>query len=202
MIRSGTTSFAEMYLHMDTSADAICGTGMRANLSRSPVDFLTDGQVKAIEAFEECRSYFGNWHGKGEGRIKVYLEVHSTYLFDEESLRRAAALAKELRTGIHIHLLETAKEREDSLKKYGMSPVEICAETGILDVPVIGAHLVHISDADIALLRKYSVKRGPQPNEQPEAGKRNFPCSQAACGGYQCGDRNGRSSQQQQPEHV
>ncbi len=170
MLKSGTTAFADMYLHMDAAAKAICESGVRANLSRSPVDFHTEGTFQAIDAFDECRKYHRNWHGKEAGKIKVYVEVHSTYLFDPESLKKAANLAKELQTGIHIHLLETAKERADSFDKHGKSPVEICAETGIFDVPVIGAHLVHVSKEDIEILKSANVNVAHNPTSNLKLG--------------------------------
>lgn len=170
MLRSGTTAFADMYLHMDAAAKAIYETGMRANLSRSPLEFHTEGELKAVDTFNECRSYHREWNGRASGRIKVYIEVHSTYLFDIESLKRAANLARELQTGIHIHLLETAKERADSFEKYGKSPVEICVETGIFDVPVIGAHLVHVLNEDIEMLRAAGVHAAHNPTSNLKLG--------------------------------
>ena len=170
MIKSGTTAMADMYLHMDSTAKAISETGIRANLSRSPLEFHSDGELKAIDVFGDCEEYYRKWNGSSNGRIKVYIEVHSTYLFDTVSLRRASDLAKRLDTGIHIHLLETAKERKDSFEQYGKSPVEICAETGIFDVPVIGAHLVHVSDEDIGLLKKYDVNAAHNPTSNLKLG--------------------------------
>lgn len=157
MLKFGTTAFADMYLHMDAVAQAVCETGIRANLSRSPRDFTSGDHREVLDATEKCAGYFRTWHGKGNGRVRVYVEVHSTYLFDRDSLQGAAQLAKELDTGIHIHLLETEKEKETSRKKYGMSPVEICKETGILDVPVIAAHCVHLTDTDMDLIRQQDV---------------------------------------------
>lgn len=170
MLKSGTTAMADMYLHMDSAARAVAETGMRINLSRSPLEFHSDGGLTAIDTFDEMRRFYTEWNGKSEGRIKVYVEVHSTYLFDIESLKRAANLAKELKTGIHIHLLETTKERKDSFEKYGKSPLEICVETGIFDVPVIGAHLVHLSDEDIAILQKYEVNAAHNPTSNLKLG--------------------------------
>ncbi len=170
MIRSGTTTFADMYLYMDAAANAVYETKMRANLSRSPLEFHSDGGLRAIDAFNEFRSFHREWNGKANGRIKVYVEVHSTYLFDIESLKKAANLARELQAGIHIHILETAKEREDSFKKYGKSPVEICVETGIFDVPVIGAHFVHVSDEDIKILNLYGVHAVHNPTSNLKLG--------------------------------
>jgi len=170
MIKSGTTALADMYLHMDAAARGIVDTGMRVNLSKSPLEFHSEGGLKADDVFDDVRTYFKNWNGKYNGRIRVYLEVHSTYLFDWPSLIRASELAKELGTGIHIHLLETARERKESFEKHEKSPVEICAETGIFDVPVIGAHLVHIDEEDIRILKQYCVNAAHNPTSNLKLG--------------------------------
>lgn len=171
MIKSGTTAIADMYLHMDAAAKGIVDTGMKVNLSISPLEFHSEkGILEARDMFDDCRRYFREWNGTEDGRIKVYIEVHSTYLFDPASLKRASELAADLGTGIHIHLLETIKERDESFEKYGKSPVEICAETGIFDVPVIGAHLVHVSDEDIAILKKYGVSSAHNPSSNLKLG--------------------------------
>ncbi|HOJ80442.1 MAG TPA: amidohydrolase [Clostridiales bacterium] len=170
MIKSGTTALADMYLHMDAAARGIVDTGMRVNLSKSPLEFHSEGGLKADDVFDDVRTYFKNWNGKYNGRIRVYLEVHSTYLFDWPSLIRASELAKELGTGIHIHLLETARERKESFEKHEKSSVEICAETGIFDVPVIGAHLVHIDEEDIRILKQYGVNAAHNPTSNLKLG--------------------------------
>jgi 5-methylthioadenosine/S-adenosylhomocysteine deaminase len=168
MIKSGTTTIADMYLHMDSAAKGIFDTGMKVNLSKSPLEFHSEREPEDV--FDDCKRYFKEWNGREDGRIKVYIEVHSTYLFDIPSLKRASKLARELGTGIQIHLLETEKEREDSFSQHNKSPVEICVDTGIFDVPVIGAHLVHISNDDIALLKKYGVNAAHNPTSNLKLG--------------------------------
>ena len=170
MIKSGTTAIADMYLHMEAAARGIADTGLKVNMSKSPLEFHSEGGFRALDVFDECRIFFKDWNGESDGRIKVYLEVHSTYLFDRPSLVRASELAKELGTGIHIHLLETAGERKESFEKHGKSPVEICAETGIFDVPVIGAHLVHVDEEDIRILVQYGVNAAHNPTSNLKLG--------------------------------
>ncbi|NMB32995.1 MAG: amidohydrolase [Clostridium sp.] len=162
MIRTGTTTFADMYLYMEQVAQAVMETGIRANLCRSP---LKDGN-DSVDDHIRCFDYFREWNNHADGRIKVYVEVHSVYLFDEISLKKSAQIAKELKTGIHIHILETLGEREESIKKYGMSPAQICLKTGVFDVPVIGAHCIHLSpdDMDIIKEKKINVAHNPTSN--------------------------------------
>jgi len=176
MIKSGTTCFADMYLHMDQTAKAVCESGIRANLSRSLLKFSSDDR-KPIDDSELCIKYHKDWHGRENGRLIVSLEVHSVYLFDLQSLKNAAELAKKLGIGIQIHILETVTERTESIKKYGMDSAEICAECGIFDVPTVAAHCVHMSENDYYILKSknVSVAHNPTSNLKLGSGIANIP---------------------------
>ncbi|AEY66738.1 amidohydrolase [Clostridium sp. BNL1100] len=166
MLKSGITAFADMYMFMDEVARAVIETGIKANLCKSPVQFFEDGQLKRLDASQGTIDYYNRYHNSANGRIKVFVEIHSVYLFNENTLRNAAKLAKQLNTGIHIHLLETVSEVESSKKDYGMTSIEICRETGVLDVPVMAAHCVHLSDSDLRIMKekKASVVHNPTSN--------------------------------------
>lgn len=177
MFKSGTTAFADMYLHMDMVAQAVCESGIRANLSRSPFRFNRGENLKRVDEIEDCYSYYKNWNNSKNSRIRVYVEVHSAYLYDEETLKSAACIAKELGTGIHIHILETVAEREQSIKRYGMDSALICDKVGIFDVPVIAAHCVHLDkqDIDILMARGVNVAHNPSSNLKLGSGIAKIP---------------------------
>ena len=166
MLKSGITAFADMYMFMDEVARAVTETGIKANLCKSPVQFFEDGQLKRLDASQGAIDYYNKYHNSANGRIKVFIEIHSVYLFNENTLRNAAKLAKQLNTGIHIHLLETLSEVESSKKDYDMTSIEICRETGVLDVPVMAAHCVHLNDSDLRIMKekKASVVHNPTSN--------------------------------------
>lgn len=157
MIKAGTTAFADMYLHMDFVAQAVTEAGIRANLCRNPVKFNFGSEPGICDDTQGCFDYYKKWNGSADGRIKVYVEVHSAYLFNEASLKSAAGLAKSCGTGIHIHILETAREREVSKEKYGADTVEVCERCGIFDVPVLAAHCVHLTDENVEVLKNKGV---------------------------------------------
>lgn len=123
-----------------------------------------------VKDTQSCFAYYKNWNNSASGRIKVYIEVHSVYLFDAESLRESAEIAKQLDTGIQIHVLETLREREESIKEYGMNSAEACAEYGIFDVPVIAAHCVHVSDSDMDILKSKGVNVAHNPTSNLKLG--------------------------------
>jgi len=165
MIKSGTTNFADMYIHMDQVAKAISDTKIRATISNSPIRLGT-----GKEEFDKTIEFYKRWHNNENDKIKVFIEVHSVYLFKEEQLVKAANLAKELNTGIHIHILETAFEKEESKRKYGMSSIEICEKTGIFNVPVIAAHCVHLSDSDIEIIKNKNINIAHNPTSNLKLG--------------------------------
>lgn len=156
MIKSGTTCFADMYLHIDEAVKAVEESGIRANISRGPITSSVRGNGLTVDV-QGCSEFYKTWNNKADGRIKVSVEIHSAYLFDMESITGAAALAKELGTRIHIHILETAKEKEICLEKYGMNSPELCLKCGVLEVPVFAAHGVHLSEEEMDLFKSKGV---------------------------------------------
>lgn len=166
MLKSGITAFADMYMFMDEVARAVTETGIKANLCKSPVQFFEGGELKRLDKSQGAIDYYNQYHNSADGRIKVYVEIHSVYMFNERTLENAAKLARQLNTGIHIHLLETTTEVESSNRDYGMTSVEICKKTGVLDVPVMAAHCVHLTDNDLDIMREVgcSIVHNPTSN--------------------------------------
>ncbi len=166
MLKSGVTLFADMYMFMEEVARAVTETGIKANICKSPVQFFEGGELKRLDKSQAAVDYYNKYHNSADGRIKVFIEIHSVYLFNEKTLSNAAMLAKQLNTGIHIHILETAAEVESSKRDYGMTSVEICRKTGVLDVPVLAAHCVHLTDSDLEIMKEKgcSIAHNPTSN--------------------------------------
>ena len=156
MIKSGTTCFADMYLHMDSVAQAASETGIRANLSFGPITSNVRGKGLIVDN-ERLKTFTSRWNGSASGRIKTSMEIHSVYLYDEESITNAVSLAKELNLGIHIHISESDAELSMSEAKYGLSPVKAAHRFGVFDLPAIAAHCVKVDEADMEILRAMKV---------------------------------------------
>lgn len=150
MIESGTTAFCDMYFFMDEVGKALEESGMRGVLTRGLIEEEGGSQDK----LDETRELFNTWHGRAEGRIKVMVAPHAPYTCSPDFLKRSLELAKDLDTGIHIHLSETKKELEDSLKEHGKTPVQHVNDLGLLDIHTIGAHCVHVNDEDIEIMKE------------------------------------------------
>ena len=159
MIRTGTTTFADMYGDMEKVAEVTIESGLRGVLSRGIIGVAQNGEA----ALEENKKLFDDYHGAGDGRVTVMFGPHAPYTCPPDFLRRVAAIAKERKAEVHIHLAETKGEVENCLKDYGMTPIALMEETGILDCGVLGAHCVHLSDDDIALMKKYGARVAHNP---------------------------------------
>jgi len=168
MIKSGTTTFADMYFCMDEVAQAVDKTGIRACLSRGMIGIGPESE----QAIADSRDLVSKWHNHGDGRITVMLGPHAPYTCPPEYLQRVADLAGELDVGIHIHVAETLGEVNDIIRQYGKTPVELLKDAGLFKNHVLAAHCVHMSENDIAILAESgaSVAHNPESNMKLASG--------------------------------
>ncbi|MBZ4687137.1 MAG: 5-methylthioadenosine/S-adenosylhomocysteine deaminase [Clostridia bacterium] len=152
MIKSGTTTFADMYFFMDEVAQAVEESGIRASLSRGLIAF-NNGE----KSLEEACKFVEKWHGKAEGRITTMLGPHAPYTCPPDFLKKVVKSAEKLDVGIHIHVAETLQEIEEIRKNYGKTPVEYLDELGVFELPALAAHCVHLNNKDIEILSRKSV---------------------------------------------
>ncbi|HPF43846.1 MAG TPA: amidohydrolase [Syntrophomonadaceae bacterium] len=168
MIKSGTTTFADMYFSMDEVAQAVEKSGMRACLSRGMIGAGPMSEQAITDSIELVKK----WHNQGDGRITVMLGPHAPYTCPPEYLSRVAELAADLGVGVHIHVAETLGEVADMAAQYGKTPVKILKDTGLLKNHVLAAHCVHLSEEDIALLSESgaAVAHNPESNMKLASG--------------------------------
>ena len=161
LIKSGTTTFSDMYFYMEDVARAVEDAGIRAVLSYGMIDF---GDAERREAeINENMALYDACNGMADGRIKVFFGPHSPYTASEELLVKVRELADEHNIGIHIHVSETQKEINDSLDERGIRPFEYLEKIGFLGPDVVAAHCVWLSDEEIEIIKKHGVKVSHNP---------------------------------------
>jgi len=161
LIKSGTTTFSDMYFYMEDVAKAVSESGLRAVLSYGMIDF--GDEEKRKNEIAENLNLFKNVNDTADGRIKVFFGPHSPYTASEELLREVRKLASENNTGIHIHVSETQKEIEDVSAEKGLRPFEYLDSIGFLGPDVLCAHCVWLSDSEIEIIKKRNVKISHNP---------------------------------------
>ncbi|MEU5953200.1 amidohydrolase [Streptomyces sp. NPDC047525] len=148
MIRGGVTTFADHYFAMDTVADVVEESGLRANLgaaffsSQGP-----EGRAASLEFALRRR-------GAADGRITTSLAPHAPYTVDDADLAATAELAREHGLMVHLHASENRAQTDNSLERHGRTPIEILHRTGLLDVDVLIAHGTGILDRDLPVLQQ------------------------------------------------
>ena len=160
MIESGVTSFADHYFFMDEAARAVDESGMRANLGSA--FFSSQGP----EALARSVEFANAWNGRAGGRITTSIAPHAPYTCNDADLRGAADAARRLGVRVHTHAAEDMHQTQLSVEGRGITPIQVLAETGVLDAGAIIAHGNGIIDADIALLAAHrdrvGVTHGPK----------------------------------------
>jgi 5-methylthioadenosine/S-adenosylhomocysteine deaminase len=153
MIKSGTTTFADMYSFMDKVADAVAVSGIRAVLSRGLIGVAPNG----MQALEENKEFVRQYQGAANGRITTMIGPHAPYTCPPDFLAKVMEAAEELKVGLHIHLAETATEFADMVNQYGKTPIQHVDSLGLFKFHTIAAHCVHLDNRDIEILAKNNV---------------------------------------------
>ncbi|MHB1126025.1 MAG: amidohydrolase [Bacillota bacterium] len=168
MIKSGTTTFADMYFFMDETARAVQDSGIRACLSRGLIGL----QENAREALLEGVGLVKQWQGAANGRISTMLGPHAPYTCPPDYLEKVIAEASGLGVGIHIHVAETQDEMEQVRERYGKTPVQYLEELGMFQGHVLAAHCVYVNDEDIRILANGAagVAHNPESNMKLASG--------------------------------
>ena len=148
MIEGGVTTVADHYFYMDRAAQAVSEAGTRAALG-----WAVFGD-QGYEALSNTAAFVERWQGAADGRITTWMAPHAPYTCDDDFLRAAADHARALGTGIHIHAAEVMSQTEASLAARGKTPIQVLADSGVLEAPTIIAHGCGIVPEDIPLLQQ------------------------------------------------
>lgn len=154
MIQAGVTSFADHYFHADRAAAAVISSGLRANLG------MTFFSSQGPAGLETSTSFAAEWNGTSGGRITTSLAPHATYTCDDADLAAAADAARSLGVRVHLHAAETIEQTESSIAARGVTPMQVLADTGVLDAGALIAHGCGIVPDDIALLTPFADRIG------------------------------------------
>jgi 5-methylthioadenosine/S-adenosylhomocysteine deaminase len=175
MIRSGTTTYCDMYYFEDAIADETFKAGMRGVLGETVIDFPVADNKTYDEALAYSERFINKW--RGNALIVPAIAPHAPYTVSEDHLKAARALSDKLSAPIVIHISETKREVDDSIKAKGASPVDYLNRFGFLNDRVIAAHMVWPSDEELGLLKRLGVGivHNPQSNMKLASGTAPVP---------------------------
>ena len=121
MIRSGITSFADMYYFEEAIAEETADIGMRALLGQTILIFPAPDAETYEDALIFCRRFIERWNG--HPLIQPAVAPHAWYTGTPEMLRACADLARAFDVPLHTHISETALEVENCREQHHMPVV-------------------------------------------------------------------------------
>ncbi len=170
MIRSGTTTFCDMYLFEDAVAKAVHDAGLRAVVGEVLYDFPSPNYGPSEKGLKYTEELIEKW--SSHKLINIAVEPHALYTCSPDLLTKCRELALKYDTLLVVHLAETEREVDDVLKRYGRRPVEHLASLNMLLPNLLAAHVIHINDKEMELLYENGVKvvHNPESNMKLASG--------------------------------
>ncbi|WOH20762.1 amidohydrolase [Paenarthrobacter sp. GOM3] len=169
MIRNGTTGFADMFLWDETLIDSVAEAGIR--LSAAPAIFgqhdigwETAGGLPAAEQIVHIERLAETY--ADEPLLRIVYGPHAIYTCKDSVFSMVAERVRETGLGVHVHLSESMHEVNTCIEEYGVTPVQVADQTGLLTEKTIVAHGTWLTDLDLEILAKRgsTVSHNPQSN--------------------------------------
>ena len=175
MIRSGTTTFADMYYFEEEVARAARAAGLRGVLGQTIIGFPVADAKTPAEGLARAEAFIKAF--RGDPLITPAPAPHAMYTLDEASLRASRALADRYQVPLLIHVAETQDEVKTARETHAASPVGYLRAIGVLGPPVVAAHCVWLGLDDIASMREAgaAVSHNPESNMKLASGTAPVP---------------------------
>jgi len=154
MQENGIVAFMDMYFYEEEVARACEEMNMPVVLGEGLID------LKGQEVFNKdlAKTEMLLEKYKNHPFIKVSVAPHSPYTVNKDNLIKAKELARKHNVIYQIHVAETKEEFDNSIKEYGLSPVEYLESIGVLDEKTVLIHCVWLTDNDISIIAKHNCK--------------------------------------------
>ncbi len=165
MIRSGTTTFCDMYIFEDETARAAKQAGMRCLVGEVLFDFPSPNCKTPEEGLKYTRMLIEKWDR--DPLVHIAVEPHALYTCSTELLKKAKTLADRYNRPIAVHFLEAKFECDLS-----HSEAAFLKEIGFLNERLIAFHCVHMTDEDIRMFAETGAKvvHNPESNMKLASG--------------------------------
>ncbi|MDD4241981.1 MAG: amidohydrolase [Smithellaceae bacterium] len=161
MIRSGTTTFCDMYIFEDETARAATEAGMRCLIGEVLFDFPSPNCKTPQQGLDYTRRLAEKW--RNDPLVNIIVEPHSLYTCSPQLLKSAKDIADEYNLMLGVHLLENAEELNQLEEKFGTGAVSFLKDIGCLNERLLAFHCVYFSIDDIRLFAQHGCKVSHNP---------------------------------------
>ena len=170
MIRSGTTTFADMYYFEEEVARAASEAGLRGVLGQTIIKFPVADARTPEEGLARTERFLTEW--KGHALITPAVAPHALYTLEAATLKASRALADKHQAPLLIHLAETRAEIDAALTLAQASPTQYLHGVGLWGPRTLAAHGVWVSAEDMTVLEAagVAVSHNPESNMKLASG--------------------------------
>jgi 5-methylthioadenosine/S-adenosylhomocysteine deaminase len=171
MIESGTTTYADMYYFEEEIAAVTKAAGLRGVLGQTIIQFPVADAKTPVEELARTEAFLKQF--AGDDLIVPAVAPHSMYTLDTATLKAASELAARAHAPILIHLSETSDEMKTSQETHKATPAAYLESIGFwTGVPVVAAHGVWLTPADMQILARHhvAVSHNPESNMKLASG--------------------------------
>jgi 5-methylthioadenosine/S-adenosylhomocysteine deaminase len=159
MVRGGTTTIVDMYFYPRVAAKIYETCGIRAILGAPMIDYPSPGFKGWDDSFAAGKDFVATFNDPS-GRLTAAFAPHGAYTVSPEHLKAVLVAAKAANAPLMMHVAESPSEMKVMEERYHNSTVRHIAKLGMLDYPMIAAHMVW-PDADEIEMMALSGKTGP-----------------------------------------
>ncbi len=153
MLAGGTTCFSDMYFYPQAVAEAALQSGMRANVGLVVMEFATSYARDAEDYLQKGLQLRDAW--RDQPLLSASLAPHAPYTVEDKTFENVVTYAEQLGLNIHTHLHETRTELDESLKRYGVRPLQRLESLGVLGPNFVAAHGVHLETSEMQVLAEH-----------------------------------------------
>ncbi|KAI0464267.1 hypothetical protein LJB42_001873 [Komagataella kurtzmanii] len=183
MLKSGTTTFVEALFAerygFEGAVTAVAESGIRGCVGKVVMDqpryatqegiSMHEGLIEDETSLERAVQMFDRFKGSAEGRVEVWFGARTPGGVTEDLYRRMVKVSEEKGIGITMHCAEIEADRVFFASK-GHTPMSYCKDLGLLKPRTVLAHMVHLDDGDIDILKNTGASVAHCPTSNAKLG--------------------------------
>ncbi|MFC1549329.1 amidohydrolase family protein [Nitrospirota bacterium] len=164
MIRSGSTTFCDMYFFEGVVAEVAEEMGLRAVLTAGIIDFPTHTTKGPDDCLEKALNNIEKF--KGQELLAPGIGLHSPYTCSPDTIKKAVSMALEHDVLLSVHLSETEWEVGEVRERYGNTPAMHLDSLGYFEARTLNHHCVWLTSEEMVLMAEKgaNVAHCPQSN--------------------------------------
>ena len=164
MLKSGTTTFTDMYFFPDDAVRATTTAGIRVATGPVAIGFSTPDFSTSVESLTEADGFMERY--LNHPLVIPSVSAHAIYTTSLDIIESAFRVAEKHKAVFQIHVLEDSTENTISREANGMDVIDALMSIGALRPGTILAHSVFISNDDIhhIAMKGAGIAHNPESN--------------------------------------